>query len=698
MASQAPSQGRAAQPIDRRAVVDRHSPEIEGIDPLAPLSVGNGEFAFTADITGLQTFPEAYREIPLCTQAQWGWHTTPPPPGVEGAALRLEPFDAYGRKVGYATREEGQEELFHWLRENPHRLHLGRIGLELLDERGARLGPGDLRNARQRLDLWSGVLSSRFEADGVPVEVETCCHPSLDAVAFRIRSPLIASGRLAVLIAFPYGSPEMAAADWNSPRRHSTELETEAEGSAVFRRRLDQTRYAVHCRWDAGAAAKQAADHVFRLEAPAGAGSLEAVFLFTPAEGAGAVPSRQEAERASRAHWEAFWSEGAALDLGGSTDPRAEELERRIVLSQYLTAVNSAGSLPPQETGLVCNSWHGKFHLEMHWWHAAHFAVWGRLPLLQRSLPWYRRILPQARKIARQQGYSGARWPKMTGPSGVDSPSPIGPLLIWQQPHPILFAEACYAADPSPSVLETYREIVFESAEFMASYAVYDAAGCRYVLGPPLIPAQENHPARETWNPTYELEAWRLGLEIARAWRRRLGLPPVARWDEVQAKLSLPPVADGCFLAHENCPQTFRERNYDHPSMLGALGVLPGRMIDRETMRRTLRKVIDEWEWERTWGWDFPMAAMTAARLGEPETAVKLLLMETPKNRYLPNGHNWQRPNLPVYLPGNGALLLAVAWMAAGREGGPPIFPADGRWSVKAEGFQPYVADRTFEA
>ena len=72
--------------------------------------------------------------------------------------------------------------------------------------------------------------------------------------------------------------------------------------------------------------------------------------------------------------------------MSGSQDPRWRELERRIVLSQYLTAIQCAGSLPPQETGLTCNSWEGKFHLEMHWWHAAHFALWDRLPLLERSL------------------------------------------------------------------------------------------------------------------------------------------------------------------------------------------------------------------------------------------------------------------------------------------------------------------------
>jgi len=64
--------------IDRHEVVTRHNPVITSADPFSPLSVGNGEFAYTADITGLQTFPEVYEKgIPLCTQSQWGWHTEP---------------------------------------------------------------------------------------------------------------------------------------------------------------------------------------------------------------------------------------------------------------------------------------------------------------------------------------------------------------------------------------------------------------------------------------------------------------------------------------------------------------------------------------------------------------------------------------------------------------------------------------------
>jgi hypothetical protein len=77
------SAGQANEPallgrIDRKALVTRHNVTLTKPDPLTPLSVGNGEFAFTADITGLQSFPQYHdKGMPLGTLSQWGWHTSP---------------------------------------------------------------------------------------------------------------------------------------------------------------------------------------------------------------------------------------------------------------------------------------------------------------------------------------------------------------------------------------------------------------------------------------------------------------------------------------------------------------------------------------------------------------------------------------------------------------------------------------------
>ena len=43
--------------INRKAVVEHHSVIDTKFDSLAALSVGNGRFAFTVDVTGLQSFP-----------------------------------------------------------------------------------------------------------------------------------------------------------------------------------------------------------------------------------------------------------------------------------------------------------------------------------------------------------------------------------------------------------------------------------------------------------------------------------------------------------------------------------------------------------------------------------------------------------------------------------------------------------------
>lgn len=657
--------------LDRLNLVSRHDVHLRKIDRYSPLSVGNGEFAFTVDVTGLQSLASSYEKtFPLCTQSQWGWHSFPLPEGLSPSQFRLEMFDTYGRQVGYATSSKGQEQLFRWLRENPHRLNLARIGF-LLD--GKPLAEDDIADIEQTLRLWDGAIESRFRLQGAPVRVRTECHGTRDAIAVSVESAL-PPGRLAIAFDFPYGSPEMSASDWTRPEQHRTEIAGAGRGWLHIHRRLDADEYHLRLEYDEGASAAKAGAHRVLLQGP----RLDFRCEFSPKPLAGPVPAP------SAAHWSRFWSTGAAIDLSGSTDKRAGELERRIVLSQYLTAIQCAGSMPPQETGLACNSWYGKFHLEMHWWHAAHFPMWGRTPLLERSLPWYERILPVAIEKARKQGYRGARWPKMTSPEGRDSPSPVGELLIWQQPHPISLLEMCHQTQPSQERLKRYAKLVFETAEWMADFAV--EKGGRYVLGPPLIPAQENHPPRETWNPTYELEYWREALEVAQQWRLRLGMSRHPKWDEVRKKLSPLPVVEGVYLAHENCPQTFTERNRDHPSMLAAYGVCRGERVDRETMRRTLHRVLREWRWEDTWGWDFPMVAMTAAKLGEPETAINALFIESPKNVWRANGHNYQRPNLPLYLPGNGGLLIAVAMMAAAWNG----FP-NKTWQARHEGFRPLL-------
>ena len=309
--------------------------------------------------------------------------------GLIRRRLRLTQYDTHGRQVGYHTSSEGQTELFNWLRENPHRLHLGQIGLclttadQTADKKEIQVA--DLSEIYQELDLWRGVLTSRFKLEGESVTVRTAVHPRLDLLAVAIESSLIDKGRLAVRFAFPYGSGTMQAADWKQPTRHQTRVIASDPNQVQLRRTLDADEYFVELVWKGGAKRVAEDEHSFLLAAQDSStrsGRLEFVAAFSPRSFRESLPGVQATFGASADHWHRFWTEGGAVELANSKDKRAPELERRVVLSQYLTAIQCSGSMPPQETGLTVNSWYGKFHLEMHWWHATHFGLWNRLPLL----------------------------------------------------------------------------------------------------------------------------------------------------------------------------------------------------------------------------------------------------------------------------------------------------------------------------
>ena len=179
--------------IDRKALVTRNNPVVTSVDTLASLSVGNGAFAFTTDITGLQTFPEYYKNgVPLGTQSEWGWHSFDNTDG-----LRMEEsyqkFDfGHGHRELYATefKTPGRaRDAANYFRQNPHRLHLGCIGLEI-----EGLQPSDIKSPRQTLDMWNGVIGSRFKVNGSWFRVTTVCHPERDLIASRIIRTMPATG------------------------------------------------------------------------------------------------------------------------------------------------------------------------------------------------------------------------------------------------------------------------------------------------------------------------------------------------------------------------------------------------------------------------------------------------------------------------------------------------------------------------
>ena len=438
----------ADEPIDRRELVTRHNVVVHELDPNGAMAVGNGEFAFNFDVTGLQSFPEYYEKtMPIGMLSNWGWHSFPNPEGYSLDRFKMAVIKKHDREFVYPAASTGNPPPdAAYLRANPHRFGLGRIGLAMTHADGSEVAIRDLQHIDQRLDLWGGIVTSSFEVDGTPVRVTTAVHPERDEVATLVESPLIQAGRLKLRIAFPYALNSFGPdyQDWNHPDAHQTVLTRQGGNTAEFARTLDATRYQVRTKWSDGASLAEVGKHQFEIGGKSD--RIEFTAWFSPRPIEGEADSAGDVQQAARRHWQQYWTTGGVIDLSGNDDPRAAELERRIVLSQYLMAVHDAGSLPPQETGLAVNSWFGKFHMEMYWWHAAHWALWGHPELLAKSLDHLTQMMPPGRAMAQREGCKGVKWSKMTDPDGVESPSGIGPVLVWQQPHPIYLAELIWRA------------------------------------------------------------------------------------------------------------------------------------------------------------------------------------------------------------------------------------------------------------
>lgn len=672
--------------IDRYALVERNNPHVTSIDTLASLSVGNGGFAVTVDVTGLQSFPELYSKgVPLGTQSDWGWHSFANPENYKfDETLRAYDFGR-GREELYAIQyKDNSRNKFasDWYRVNPHRLHLGALGF-------LGLNPASISDIDQTLDMWRGEIRSDYKLNGKPVSVRSYVDPNIDEFAASISNP----NRTPVALRLPYPTGKHCddGCEWTKDDSHLTEIVKSTRNSAILRHTLDSTTYYVSLTWTGKAKIAMQGRNTFVLTPGSDNWSITA--QYSTSEPFAANLPLDEVKKSSADYWKDFWIKGGVVDFSDCTDPRAKELERRVVLSQYLLAIQCAGDTPPQETGLTYNSWFGKFHMEMIWWHQAQFALYGHEDLLNRTLPWYHEVEDVARDIAARQGFKGLRWMKMTDPSGKEAPSSVGSFLIWQQPHLIYLAELAYRADNDSAVIDKYYPLVQGTAEFMADFAEKDSTG-RWILRG-CIPAQETLKASTTVNPPFELSYWHFALQTAQKWRERKGEPRVALWDEIIDGLSPLASRDSLYLAAENATDTYSNIRLtsDHMAVLAAVGVLPSSGLEKpDIMDNTFDWVYSNWNWDETWGWDFPTTAMNATRLGHPEKAVNALLMDQRTNTYLPNGHNYQDGRLRCYLPGNGGLLTAVALMTAGWDGNKevnPGFPKNSKWNVKWEGIKP---------
>lgn len=733
--------GEEVEKINRACVLERNNPVVKKADPLNSLSVGNGHFATTVDVTGMQSYPQNYElGVPLCSMSDWGWHSFPNKDSLRREETEREMDLGHGRKEVYAVENkvEGRgKKATEYYRVNPHRLNLGNVAL-VIRQGDKQIKESEITGVDQRLSLYDGVITSRFSALGIPFTVRTACMPCHDAVIYSLKSKLLGKGNVSLALSLPYpsGKHADAASDWSSPDRHSSRIVQRKGNSILVEHCIDDTRYFILMQWEGRAVVKEEGKHTYSLLPKSNRFNLRVEY------------SQQQPEKASfsfaksidevRKFWNRWWETGAFVDFGECKDVRAKELERRTVLSQYLTFINCANETPAQETGLTYNSWYGRPHLEMTWWHTVDFALWNRPEVLEKMLEWYNaKAYPEAKRIAQRQNFKGIRWMKMTDPWVGESPSNVGSFLTWQQPHYIYMAEEMWRiASEQPNatdaerkaILDRYGRNVEETAEFLCDFALSCAHDGLPIQLYGQTAMQESMSKDFSYCHPFEQVYFTYGLATAQKWRERMGKERRQDWDEVIRRLASLPQHEGIYTAglpsqpflasnpsdtilssvafdpfnyggESGRNQLTKEEFYlkcrsDHPAVLGACGLLPyyGH-YDRAMMQRTLDWVMDNWNWDTTWGWDYGMTAMCAARLGDGENAVKALLIDKGKNTYLVSGHNYQEPKrLRLYLPGNGAFLDAIAMMCAGWDGCPDIpnpgFPQNGKWNVRWEGLR----------
>ncbi|KAI0181667.1 Six-hairpin glycosidase-like protein [Hypoxylon sp. FL1284] len=698
--------------IDRQAVVSKYNVRRESLidNNTTPLQVGNGNFAFNVDNTGMQTF------LPFNTLSSWAWHNDSlPSVGESVKDYHGVEMLTHGKNVSYDIPDPDLPDISQWIISNPNRISLGRIGLRY---QGATLSASQIANEVQELDLWNGVITSTFEVDGKGVTVVTQGDFESDAVTFHIESPLLESGDLMVELDFPYPPVhttkykyEVFVGVYDFPLNHTTSIfGGYGEDEVHLYHELQETTYFVNLRWPVEnglslsrvepAASNARTAHRYVLSHASNSSNLLNTLDFTahfsPDNRAAEYPSSIR-ERNS-AGWNQYWNEGGFVDLTSSSNSKADELQRRIILSQYHVRVNSAAKgQSPQESGLMDNGWYGKFHMEMVVWHNAHWSTWGRQKYFDDIFPEiYESLLPSSLARAESMGWEGARWPKMTEIiTGVSSPGGINGLLMWQQPHPMYLAELAYQASPTRDTLKRWESVLAASADYMASYAWKNESSGHYDLGPPSYGVTENTPPEETLNLAYEIAYWRYGLDVARDWKRKLGEPIPERWAAVAENLAPPPQVDGLYAVYEGLNSSWWEDaklNGDPRSLIMLQGILPDTpAVDPAVALKTANKIWETWTDDKIRGWGRPVLAMNSARIGNPERAVYHLTAYDywvfDDAGFAVRGGDGGTP--PPFMPGNAGFLYAVAYMVAGwngSDGDTPGFPKDGTWTVKHEG------------
>lgn len=595
----------------KKSDIIKYNLKFNHIDSKNPVTIGNGDFAITLDQTGTQSLYEPYKDIPLSTMSNKNWFYKDKknikPSYVDGKAYMLFNLD--------------NDPNYQINRQYPFKYSFMQI---LLYDNDKLIDINNIKDVKQELDLYKGIVTSSFNYKEKINKTISFIYQDHDEFNFKLQSD-----NLNLALKFNYPSYTK-----NGYRLDILPNVLVKEDRITL---LYDDKNSLS----------------FKLKSSSNYQIVENTLIFDDNNVSFSLALDEIKEGKLL---DEFWK----CDNGIIIDN--EELVKKMVLSKYLLHVNSTGIYPPQESGLTYNCWNSKFHLEMHLIHSLWNIYNNHVGDLVKSFDYYLSIMPSSLKRASLNGYKGLRFPKMTGPDGEDSPSNIGPLLIWQAPHILFMLQEIYYLYNKENIIKKYEPLISGTIDFMISFLTLKDS--KYQMLDPLLEACESIPLDRCQNPSFELEYWRYTLE--RQPKIDTVLYGHQRYDylDITSKIITPKEDDGIYLKTYGVIDKY-DLYKDHPTEGFLMSFFKSKIVDKEKMVKTIDYILKNMDLSSYWGWDFPFLGLSLLNCGEIEKSIEVTQLNTINNQYLYNGYNTSpRDDLKAYLPGNGAFLIYYYYLS----------------------------------
>lgn len=595
----------------KKSDIIKYNLKFNHIDSKNPVTIGNGDFAITLDQTGTQSLYEIYKDIPLSTMSNKNWFYKDKkdikPSYVDGKAYMLFNLD--------------NDPNYQINRQYPFKYSFMQI---LLYDNDKLIDINNIKDVKQELDLYKGIVTSSFNYKEKINKTISFIYQDHDEFNFKLQSD-----NLNLALKFNYPSYTK-----NGYRLDILPNVLVKEDRITL---LYDDKNSLS----------------FKLKSSSNYQIVENTLIFDDNNVSFSLALDEIKEGKLL---DEFWK----CDNGIIIDN--EELVKKMVLSKYLLHVNSTGIYPPQESGLTYNCWNSKFHLEMHLIHSLWNVYNNHVGDLVKSFDYYLSIMPSSLKRASLNGYKGLRFPKMTGPDGEDSPSNIGPLLIWQAPHILFMLQEIYYLYNKENIIKKYEPLISGTIDFMISFLTLKDS--KYQMLDPLLEACESIPLDRCQNPSFELEYWRYTLE--RQPKIDTVLYGHQRYDylDITSKIITPKEDDGIYLKTYGVIDKY-DLYKDHPTEGFLMSFFKSKIVDKEKMVKTIDYILKNMDLSSYWGWDFPFLGLSLLNCGEIEKSIEVTQLNTINNQYLYNGYNTSpRDDLKAYLPGNGAFLIYYYYLS----------------------------------